>query len=996
MKRICVLLLTLLMVSAMILINSCSTSKLTPGQAYHGFKLIKTEFIDEVNSDCYYFEHEKSGARLLKIANDDPNKTFCATFKTLPQSDCGTPHILEHSVLNGSQSFPVKSPFDVLSKGSLNTFLNAMTGGDITLYPVASMNDKDFRNLMHVYLDAVFFPNIYDDPRIFQQEGWHHELESADAPVIYKGVVYNEMKGAFSDPNRELGYYINKNLFPDNCYQYSSGGYPQAIPKLAYENFINFHKKYYHPTNCYLYLYGNSEILSDLKFIDREYLTKFEKLDKRAKITPQKPYAKIKKIVESYPISENHDIANKTFLAMDWVIGAGDDQILGFYLDILADALVNHESGPIKLALLEAGIGQDISAYNSSSKQNQFQITVKNANLADLDKFHDIVMTKLEEISKKGIDRNVIEGIVNRMEFRLREGDNAQKGMDYLFKSLQSWFYAEEPFRSLKWENPLAEMKKGLEKNKLENLINTGFLQNTHSLIIALTPKPGLQNERNQQVEEELTKYKATLTEHEKTKLIQDTKDLIAYQQEKDTPEALATIPMLNLEDISPNVDYYTMTEVDVHGAEALHHSTFTNKILYSKLLFDTRVVPQKQIPYLALLAEVLGSLNTENFTFGELDNELNKHLGGFSTYLTTYREENDDDKLLPKFLVQTKSINLKANKMFELVEEILTKSKIDDKDRLKTLLSRHQSRLYGHVMGNGINIALTRLNSYYSPNGQLNELTRGYSYYEFVTKLHKNYDAEYDNIVMNLNEVAQILFNSNNLVAAITCDNNDLALYKNELHNFAHKLDNKKVEHKKWNFDYQMKNEGIMSPSKVQYVTKGYNFKKLGHKFDGKIHVLNQVITREWLYQQIRVIGGAYGGFCGFTKPGIVYFASYRDPNLAKTLENIDGTAEFLTNFKPTEDEMTRFIIGTISNLEQPLSPSQKGNEALSNYFTKTNKEELQAERTAVLNTKAEDIQQMADFVQSILDNSGICVYGNEEIIKENENLFKSVFTIK
>ena len=996
MRRNTMIITLLIMLTLVLFMTSCSSNKLKIGEQYHGFKLVKKEFIKEVNSDCYYFEHEKSGARLMKIANDDPNKTFCATFKTIPQTDCGTPHILEHSVLNGSKNFPVKSPFDILAKGSLNTFLNAMTGGDITLYPVASMNDKDFQNLMNIYLDAVFFPLIYDDPRILQQEGWHHELTSEDEPVVYKGVVFNEMKGSFSDPNRELGLHIDRALFPETCYRFSSGGYPEAIPTLTYEKFLKFHSTFYHPTNSYLYLYGDSDILTDLEFINREYLAKFDKLDKRAKIKIQEPFDKMKKVVENYPVSEDDEIANKTFLAMDWVIGTGDDLVLTYYLDILSDVLVNHESGPIKLALQEAGIGQDVSAWSSSSKQNTFQITVKNANLADMDKFHDIVKKVMADVAENGVDKDVVEGIVNRMEFRLREGDNSQKGMTYLFQSLASWFYAEKPFESMKWETPLASMKKGIEAGELEELIEVGFLNNNHSLLIALAPKPGLQNERNAKEVAELVAYKKTLSDEDKAALIKETEELIAHQQKEDTPEALATIPLLKLEDIGKKAEFFGIKEHDVHGTTVLQHETFTNDILYSKLMFDVQVVNQEQLPYVALLAEVLGALNTENYTFGELDNELNKNLGSFSTYLSTYAKDNNDDQLQTKFVVNSKVMNIKANKLFGLTEEILMKSKIDDKDRLKALLTRHQSRMYGYVMRQGVRVAMTRLSSYYSNEGMFDELTGGYSYYEFVTDLNDNFDAKYDEIVKNLQEVATVLFNKNSLVANVTCSKNDLTLYNSELHNFIHTIAETPQELQRWDFDFDLKNEGMKTTSKVQYVTKGYNFKKLGHEYTGNMRVLNQILSRGWLTQQLRVIGGAYGGFSGISRNGNVYFASYRDPNLGETLVNIDNTPEFMSSFAPSVDEMTRYIIGTISRMDQPRSPSEAGGNALSWYMAGMTAEKLQAERDAVLATTKDDIVAMTNIVQEILDNSGICVYGNEEKIEAEKDLFKTVFTVK
>ncbi len=402
------------------LLSAAVYAELSKGDSVHGFKLVEKRFVQEVNAECFYFEHIKSGARLLKIAARDANKTFSIAFKTIPECDCGTPHILEHSVLNGSKHFPVKSPFDVLAKGSLNTFLNAMTGSDITIYPVASINDKDYFNLMHVYLDAVFYPRIYDDPRILQQEGWHYELLSKDSDIVYKGVVYNEMKGAFSSPTRELSYQVYKHLFPDSPYGFSSGGYPSAIPRLTYEDFINFHKKYYHPSNSYIFLYGDADLNKELEFIDREYLAHFEKSDAVAELPLQKPFEKMKKVVASYPLPKDSDASNQTYLTLNYVVGRGDDRALVMALRVLRQALISRESAPIRLALQKAGIGREVSGSIDDIKQNVFQIRVQNANPEDADKFYNIVQETLRDVLKKGLDKEAVEGAINRMEFRLR------------------------------------------------------------------------------------------------------------------------------------------------------------------------------------------------------------------------------------------------------------------------------------------------------------------------------------------------------------------------------------------------------------------------------------------------------------------------------------------------------------------------------------------------------------------------------------------------
>ena len=992
-KRLSSIILSLVLVT--LFLSSCQKDKYQVGSTYHGFKLLKKEFVKEVNSDCYYFEHEKSGAKLLKIANDDENKTFAASFKTLPSTDYGTPHIIEHSVLNGSKNFPVKSPFTVLTKGSLNTFLNAMTSSDMTSYPVASMNDKDFHNLMHVYLDAVFFPKIYENPKIFKQEAWHYHLPSRDKPLIYKGVVYNEMKGSFSNARRLLGYHENKILFPDNTYGNSSGGYPRKIPELTYEQFKNFHKKYYHPTNSILYLYGDSDLDKDLAFINKEYLSKFDRLDKRATIKIQEPFDEMKDVTEHYPVGKSASTENKTFLSMDWVIGKGTNQELSMMLNVLADALVNHESGPLKAAIQEAGIGKDISAYYSANKQGVFNLNVRNANLADKDKFHKVVNETLEKISEEGLDEEMLKGITNRYEFRLRENDSPQKGLMYLFQARSGWAYADDPFLSLKWEEPLKAAKESIKNDMLQEIIEDDFLNNPHALLIALAPKPGMQAEIDKEVTRELAEYKASLSDAQLDSLVKETKELIAYQKKENSPGDLAKMPLLKLEDINPEAKYYDIKTQEVEGIKELYYNTFTNKILYTKLLFNAHVLTKEQIPYMKLLSTVLGDLNTENYTYGELNNALNTHLGAFRTSLRTDLKNHDDENLTANFVVQSKLLNTNMDKLFELTNEVLNHSKIDDKERLKTILTRHQSRLYANAHRNGLGLAGTRLTSYFSNEGKFSELTSGYTYYKFVTDLMENYDDNYDEIVNNLTEVTELLFNKNNMTAYVTSGKEDLAKYNKGLEGFVKQMPaNERTLHT-WNFDFEKKNEGILTPSKVQYVTKGYNFKKLGYDYTGKTAVMNQILSREWLNNQIRVIGGAYGGFSRISKSGNIYFASYRDPNLTETITNIDSSANFLKNFSPTDTKMRRFIIGTISNLERPRSASMEGNAALKYYLTNTSQKELQAIRDAVLSTNIQDMNEMSGFVDEILKNSAVCVYGNEDKLKSQEQLFDNLITL-
>jgi Zn-dependent M16 (insulinase) family peptidase len=961
-----------------------------PGTTHHGFTVNEKRFVKEVNAECLSFEHVKSGARLLKIVADDPNKTFGIAFKTVPQSDCGTAHIMEHMVLNGSKHFPVKSPFDILSQGSLRTFLNAFTGSDITIYPVASMNEKDYFNLMHVYLDAVFYPLVYSDPRIFKQEGWHYELADTSGPLTYKGVVYNEMKGAYSSPTRELDYQIKRRLFPDNGYGFTAGGYPTAIPRLTYEAALDFHRRYYSPDNSYIVLYGNADVDQELSMIDSLYLSNFQRSGTTIDIPLEHPFAAMKEATAYYPVAEGGSTDNQTYLSLSFVAGLNTDQPLVMALSVLKDVLVNQQSAPVRLALQEAGIGREVSADLDDLRQNVFTITVQNANAKDKTRFRDVVMKTLSKVAGEGLNKQAVEGTINRMEFGLREGNDAQKGLTYMLQTMPTWFFSGDPFRGLEYERPLATVKTALESDYLESIIRKHMLENHHALLLALEPKPGLENETSAAIEAELTAHKRTLTGKGVEALVRETKDLVAYQEREDPSEALATIPVLNLQDISPNAEWYGVTEREISGIPLLYHGEFTNNVVYLKLYFDARVLPVELIPYASLLSEVLGNLNTQNYAYSDLDIALNIHTGGFNASVDSYLEQRSDAKLEPKVVVSAKALNAKLDKLFELVGEIVSRTRYGDHDRLKVVLTQHQSRLDGRIRREGLRYALTRLESYYTNYGKFDELTGGVEYYWFVTDLVKQFDQKADEISANLARTASLLFTKGNVVAAVTCSGQDLPTVSAGFEQFARDLKEGKSVQAEWKFDFDKKNEGLLTASKVQYVVKGYDFAKLGYRWNGKMRVLNQVLSRDWLQNRVRVIGGAYGGFAAITPYGRASFASYRDPNLKETLKNYDATPEYLRTFDPDKETMTRFIIGTVARLDQPLTPSARGDRAVQYHFEKTTNGDLQAERADVLGTTVADIRSMEKFVGDILKQNAYCVYGNEEKIESSKELFK------
>lgn len=959
------------------------------GETYHGFKLLEKRFVKEVNAECLYFEHIKCGARLFKIDASDPNKTFSIAFKTDPESDCGTPHIMEHSVLNGSKNFPVKSPFDVLMKGSLSTFLNAFTGDDLTCYPFASMNDKDYFSLMHVYLDAVFNPLIYSDPKILKQEGWHYELEKIDGRIVYKGVVYNEMKGAFSSPTRELGYRVNKNLFPNNGYRFSSGGYPSDIPKLTYQEFVDYHKRYYHPSNSYIMLYGNGNIDKELAFINDEYLSKYDKTRQPENFPLEKPFQKMKEVTATYPVTEGSKTEDQTYLSLNFAAGLNVDRATTMALNILADVLVNQEAGPVRLALQKAGVGHEVHASVDELRQNVFQIMVQNTNPSDKEKFYEVVMNTLRDVAKNGLDKKALEGTINRTEFQLREGNDAQKGITYNFQILPGWFFANDPYLTLEWEKPLAKVKTSLETNYLETVIQQYIINNHHSLLLALTPKPGMEKENTEKMEQELSTYEKSLSLKAKEDLVKDTESLIAYQKREDTPEALASIPLLERKDINPKAEFYSVSPSTIADVPVLHYQDFTNHVVYVRLMFDARVLPFELIPYAELLTEVLGSQNTFNYSFGDLDNALNIYTGGFSSLLNAYIENQNDAEMLPKFVVNSKVMNTRLDKLFELTAEILNNTKYGDVERLKSIITRLQARLDSQVKQNGFGFTRTRLASYFENTGVFNELTGGFEYYWFISDLAKNFDTKSTEIIGNLKKTALLLINKNNLIASVTCNSDDYETFSQAFEKYAVALPACPVEYQTWKFNLQKRDEGFLAASKVQYVIQGYDFKKLGYSWNGKMYVLNQILSTDWLQSKIRVIGGAYGGFSNFSPSGTVYFNSYRDPNLKETLANYEAIPDYLDKLEVDDKEMTRYIIGTISNLDNPLTPSQKGNVAVRYYLEKTTPENIQKDRDEVLSVTLQDIKAFKKMVADVLNQKTFCVYGNEEKVKSAKDIF-------
>lgn len=979
-----------------------------------GYELVSSEVLDEIKSVGLVYKHVKSGARVVVVSNDDENKVFSIGFRTPPTDSTGVAHIIEHSVLCGSKKYPPKDPFIELAKGSLNTFLNAITYPDKTIYPIASCNDKDYQNLMNVYLDAVFYPNIYKNEKIFKQEGWHYELDSEDGEVIYNGVVYNEMKGAFSSPKQVVFRTVQNSLFPNTSYSTESGGDPECIPDLTYEDFLAFHGKFYHPANSYIYLYGDMDIEEKLDFIANEYLNDFDRIEVDSEIKYQEPFKEMREMIKYYPIPEEEDTKDKAFLAYNMSIGTSLDKELCFAFEVLDYVLLGTSGAPVKQAILDAGLAKDVfGGYDSDLYQPFFSIIGKDANYEDKDKYIKVVREALEKVVKEGVDKKALKAAINRYEFKHREADfdGFPKGLIYGLDMFDSWLYDDnQPFMRMSLNETYAFLKEKIDTNYYEELIQKYMLDNTYASFVGVLPKAGLGKELEEKTAEKLAKYKETLSEDEIKQLIEDTKALKKFQEEPSTEEELKTIPMLTIGDIKKEAYHINNQIRKVDDVTVVYHDVFTNGIVYFDFLFDLDKVPKTLSPYIGLYAIALGYFNTENYSYSQLDNEINMVTGGMEfrpmNYSIEYEDKSRGSKTFMKVSVRTLCENM--DKTLELIKEILFKTNYGDSKRLKEVLQETSSRTNMKITASGHIAAAKRALSYISQCGMFNELTGGIGYYEFLKDIEDNFEEKSTIVSEVFNRLTEMIFAKENLMINFTSDENEYKEAEGKLKDFVDSIPEKAIVNNEvfngfdimaetdfattGRFKLSNKNEGYKTAGKIQYVARAGNFVKKGLEFKGTLNILKVILNYDYLWTNVRVKGGAYGASCSFLRDGAAFFTSYRDPKLKETIDVYEKVVEYIENFDADEREMTKYIIGTISSLDTPLSPYAQGQRDFSAYFTGLTQEEIQKERDEILSAKPEDIRKLADIAKATIEDNNLCVIGNEGLIEKNASLFKEI----
>ena len=963
------------------------------------YELLEERDIADLHSKGIRLRHRKSGARFMLLENDDKNKVFYIGFRTPPMDSTGAPHILEHSVLCGSDKFPVKDPFIELAKGSLNTFLNAMTYPDKTVYPVASTNNKDFRNLIDVYMDAVLHPNIYKREEIFKQEGWHYEMDTPDGEIRYNGVVYNEMKGAYSSPDDVLSREVLRSLFPDTRYAYDSGGDPEFIPELSYERFKELHRKYYHPSNSYIYLYGDLDMADTLDFLDKEYLSDFciEHID--SELSKQKPFDRQNYVEKSYSITEDEEEEGNTYLSVNFVTGDNLDPESYIAFQILEYALLDVPGAPLTQTLLDKGIGEDVDgSYDNGVLQPYFSVTVKKSDIGKKELFLSTVREVLEQEAEKGLDKKALLAAINVFEFRYREADfgSYPKGLMYGLQSLDSWLYDEDkPFIHIESNEVFEKLRKKAEGGYFEELIRKYLLDNSFSSVVVLKPEKGLTAKKEAAAAEKLKAYKESLSEDEKLKLIEDTKALKAYQDEPSTEEELLTIPVLKISDIEKKAEPFKNELILKNGTEYLFHDYYTNGIEYLNICFNLDKVPSDLVSYAAIYTALIGQLNTDNYSYLDLNNEINLNSGGIAYNISNSQNKTDRQSISAFLEIQGRYLKDRTDFAFKIIPEILLSSDFRDKKRVQEVLLMLKSRLSDKLVSSGHATGAIRASAGFSRGAAYQEATIGVKLYDILTELLKDFDKNFHALTEKLDRVKELILTRENLSFDLTGDRESL----DGIIEMGEKLKESlsEVSHEKApdSFKDRKLSEGIRTASQVQYVAEAGNFKDKGLQFTGALKVLKVIMGYDYLWMNVRVKGGAYGCMSSFSRFGDSYFVSSRDPNLKETLDIFDAASGYVESFDASDRDMTKYIIGAVSSIDHPLTPRAKGQRSRAAFITGVTEEDIQKERDEVLGCTKEDIRALKPYMDCIRNSGYVCVLGSEEKINGNKELFSETRTL-
>jgi Zn-dependent M16 (insulinase) family peptidase len=954
------------------------------------FNLVEEKNIPELNSTARLYVHKRTGARLLSVINDDENKVFGMNFRTTPKDSTGVAHILEHSVLNGSEKYPVKEPFVELLKGSLATFVNAFTFPDKTCYPIASQNVQDFYNLIDVYVDAVLHPLI--SKQTLMQEGWHYEINDVSEPLTYKGVVFNEMKGAYSSPDGVLETRVIESLFPRHMYSVDSGGDPRYIPDLTYENFKAFHEMYYHPSNSFIYFYGNDDPDKRLKLMEA-YLKPYKKQKVKSAVPLAKPFKHAKKVEFAYDAGNDKDIEKKNYLTVNWVLPPTTDPVLNLSLRILGTILIGTPASPLKKALLDSGLGEDLAGLGLETELRHiiFSTGLKGTRARSAKKIEKLILDTLETLARDGIDPDMIAAALNTTEFRLRENNTGSypRGIALMRRVLTTWIYEDEDvFKLLGFESSLNEIKMQLavDARYFEKLIKTHLLDNPHRTTLRLTPDPELARRFDEDDKSRLAAIRESLSESQIAQLVEDTKKLKLRQETPDTAEALATLPVLKLQDLDKQNKTLPIETIQIQETTVLYHDLFTNSIVYLDLGFDLHTLPTEYLPLTEIFARALLEMGTDKEDYVKLSQRIGKSTGGIygNAVSTTVRGTKEN---VSKLFMRGKSTMGQSNELLSILKDILLNTKFDNRERLKQIVLEEKSGLESSLASSGHVYSNSRVRAQFGGAGWVNDQLSGIGHLFALRELANDIDKKWSKVLKKFEDMRAALINSKSLICNVTIDAEHWKAFKPHFENFIFALPDKDVTLKPFEFETHVEKEGLTIPAQVNYVGKAADLYALGYEFDGSAEVITAYLRMAYLWEKIRVQGGAYGAFSVFdSNSGVFSFLSYRDPNLDTTLENFDKTADYLKNLDSVsfnDNELTKAIIGTIGDRDAYQLPDAKGYTSMMRYLTGRTDEMLQKERDQILSTNGEDFIAFGEVLEKAAKSEAVAVIGSQTAIE-------------
>ena len=950
-----------------------------------GFELLREEDIPELKSKGKLYRHVQSGAELLSLENEDENKVFGITFRTPPTDSSGTPHIMEHSVLCGSRKYPVKAPFVQLMKGSLNTFLNAFTYPDRTCYPVASQNLKDFYNLVDVYLDAVFYPLI--TPETLKQEGWHYELEEADGPISYKGVVFNEMKGVFSSPEGVLEENTQHAVFPDNIYRHNGGGDPAKIPGLTYKAFTEFHQTYYHPSNARIFFYGDDNPSQRLVLLN-QVLQQFQAIKVASEIDLQPRFSQPRQFSFPYEVSADEN-EQKSYVTVNWLLTESSDPQLRIGLSILNEILIGTAASPLRKALIDSSLGEDLvgGGLGDELRQVTFGAGLKGVAKEDQTRVEPLMLDTLQQLVSGGIDSATVAAALNTIEFQLRENNTGSypRGLIVMLRALTTWVYDRDPFTLLHLDNPLAAIQQKIQAGEpyFENLINTWLLDNPHRVTVTLEPDVHLAQQRAKDEQTRLDAVRARMSPAELQQVLADTVELKRLQEKTDSPEALATIPTLTLADLDREPRKIPTAVLAGKTVKTLYHDLFTNGILYLDLGFNLHSLPQEWLPFVPLFGRALTEMGTADLSYVELIQRIGQNTGGIFTHnlISSAPGRADSEAWL---VMRAKAMASQAAKLVDIVQDILLKVNFDDQERFRQMVLEEKASMESGLVNAGHRVVSLRLKASFNEAGWISEKMGGVSYLLFLRQLVNQIETDWAGVLRCLDGIRTRLVNRSGMIANVTLDAPNWAGASASLDAFFAALPAAPFQAEPWQTQQPALSEGLTIPSQVNFVGKGGSLFEAGYQLDGSILAVLQVLNTSWMWEKVRVQGGAYGGFAGFDiHSGYFSYLSYRDPNLLSTLQSYDQTPDFLRQNEIDPSELLKSIIGAIGDLDAYQLPDAKGYTGLTRHLLGLSDEWRQNFRTQLLDTRPSDFKALVDGLQAVADKGRVVVLGAAEPIQ-------------